>query len=76
MYDISDSKLKNNMIHLTNNAVQKNADKYGMFENGNQLSFAMFEKYIEDKKLNINFRGKIIPTMKEMIYLTYESVRN
>ena len=29
----------NQLIHLTNNAVQKNAAGYGRFEDGNQLSF-------------------------------------
>lgn len=30
------------MVHLTNNAVQKNAKEYGKFEDGNQLNFAQF----------------------------------
>jgi tubulin--tyrosine ligase len=29
-------------IHLTNNAIQKFASNYGMFEDGNQLSFTEF----------------------------------
>ena len=31
---------QDNMVHLTNNAVQKNAKEYGKFEDGNQLNFA------------------------------------
>ena len=36
-YDMNDCD--DPYIHLTNNAVQKNAVGYGSFEDGNQLSF-------------------------------------
>ena len=39
-FEMNASSLKNKFIHLTNNAVQKNHDKYGKFELGNQLSMA------------------------------------
>jgi len=29
-------------IHLTNDAIQKHADDFGKFENGNKLSFGDF----------------------------------
>ena len=44
------SNLSNRMIHLTNDAVQKFADDYGRFEQGNKLSYAEFEKYLSGKK--------------------------
>lgn len=31
--------LDNRFIHLTNDAVQKKAEDYGKFENGNKLSY-------------------------------------
>ena len=31
------------LVHLTNNAVQKQSDNYGQFEDGNQLSFDDFQ---------------------------------
>jgi len=30
------------LVHLTNDAVQKNADEYGKFESGNKLSYNDF----------------------------------
>ena len=35
-------------IHLTNDAVQKNAVNYGDFEDANKLSFPQFQKYIDE----------------------------
>jgi len=43
-YDIDD--LTNKFIHLTNDAVQKKADDYGKFENGNKMSLQDFQKYL------------------------------
>lgn len=34
-YNTDKSNLNNDYIHLTNNAVQKNAPTYGTFEDGN-----------------------------------------
>ena len=46
-YTTDKSALNNDYIHLTNNAVQKNAPDYGNFEDGNQLSFQYFREYIQ-----------------------------
>jgi hypothetical protein len=35
-------ELSNKFVHLTNDAIQKKADDYGKFENGNKLSFVEF----------------------------------
>ena len=37
----------NKFIHLTNDAIQKKADDYGKFENGNKLSYLDFQKYLD-----------------------------
>ena len=37
--EFSTSDRSNYFIHLTNNAVQKNSNNYGQFEDGNQLPF-------------------------------------
>ena len=42
-FDLSLSEKDNYFIHLTNNAIQKNNENYGKFENGNQLSFEDLE---------------------------------
>ena len=33
------NNLANKMIHLTNDAIQKNGDGYGKFENGNKVYY-------------------------------------
>jgi len=57
------------MIHLTNEAVQKRGEDFGKFENGNKLSYAEFQKYIDTTypKENYNFMQTVYPAMKVMI---------
>lgn len=56
------------MIHLTNDAVQKKGEDYGKYENGNKISFADFQKYLDnnfgDKKLN--FYKTVYPQMMRL----------
>jgi hypothetical protein len=52
-YSTDKTTLNNDYIHLTNNAVQKNAPNYGNFEDGNQLSFPYLRDY-----LTSHFSGK------------------
>lgn len=44
------SKCNDIFIHLTNDAVQKNCDDFGKYENANKLSYNDFQKF-----LNVNF---------------------
>ena len=48
VYTTDAAALSNDWVHLTNNAVQKHAPNYGDFEDGNQLSFGYFKKYLRD----------------------------
>ena len=45
-YTTDKKNLENEYVHLTNNAVQKNASNYGKFEDGNQLSFADLQRIV------------------------------
>ncbi len=64
-------------VHLTNNAVQKNASNYGRFEDGNQLSFGRFQEYIDEfhPERNISVREHLVPHMKEIVRKTFSAVR-
>ena len=47
---------QNAYVHLTNDAIQINCDKYGKYEDGNKLSFHNFQKYLDhSQKGNKNF---------------------
>ena len=45
------------LIHLTNDAIQKNTPDYGKYEKGNKLSYQDFQKYLDatypQKKYNL-----------------------
>jgi len=41
------NNLNDKMVHLTNDAIQQKATDYGKFENGNKLSYAEFEAYLQ-----------------------------
>ena len=70
--------VKNNFIHLTNDAIQKFAVGYGKFENANKLSYAMLQEYLETVDKNINFFNDILPPIKQIvldtIIATYEKL--
>lgn len=34
-------------MHLTNDAIQCNSEKYGKFEPGNKLSYSQFQRYLD-----------------------------
>ncbi len=64
----------NKFIHLTNNAVQKYADNYGTLEKGNQLSFKDFDDYLTTNIPGSDFKGKILPRMKDQVRHSMQSV--
>jgi hypothetical protein len=46
-YTMEEQAIEDRNVHLTNNAVQKNCETYGRFEDGNQMSFAQFQVSVE-----------------------------
>eukprot|EP01016_Furgasonia_blochmanni_P056509 TRINITY_DN9650_c0_g2_i1.p1 TRINITY_DN9650_c0_g2~~TRINITY_DN9650_c0_g2_i1.p1 ORF type:complete len:722 (-),score=158.27 TRINITY_DN9650_c0_g2_i1:154-2238(-) len=75
-YTLSPESISNQYVHLTNNAVQKNSENYGKFENGNQIALSALEKYLQDKKYQVDFKTKIIGRIKELIKISMNAVRN
>ena len=69
-FSIKESDVTKQFIHLTNNAIQKNADKYGKYEDGNQLSFKQLEKYIKEKYDQQFSMISIINQIKETIIVS------
>jgi hypothetical protein len=65
------------LVHLTNNAIQKYSKTYGEYEDGNQMSFRDFQNYIDEHYAdkNYNFFRDGLPKMKEYIVHSLLAVR-
>ena len=74
--EYSTKDISNNLIHLTNDAIQKYSEEYGKFEDGNKLSYKDFQRYLDfhcsDKK--VNFFNDILPNIKNLIKDSIQSV--
>lgn len=66
-FDIED--LDNEVMHLTNDAIQKNYDDYEKYEPGNKLSYSDFQRYLDMTypAKGYNFERDIVPAMKSII---------
>ena len=64
-----DMKNENNYVHLTNNCLQQHGDNYGKHEDGNTLSFEVFQKYLDEKfpQYNLDVRTHFVPRMHDLI---------
>jgi hypothetical protein len=60
-------------VHLTNDAVQKYAEDYGLYENGNKISYAEFAKYL-DNRYGVSFKAEIFPQIRELVTDTFRAV--
>ena len=58
--------MKDTVVHLTNDAVQKRSNEYGKYEKGNKLSYEDFQKYLSSPRMKKkhNFFRKTLPRMK------------
>ena len=68
---IDHTNIDDKFVHLTNNAIQKFSETYGTFEDGNQISFESFRKYIGKSCFN----EIITPQIKQIIERSLLSVR-
>lgn len=46
-FALTKDHINNRFVHLTNNAIQMHAHNYGQYEDGNQMSFAQFQEYLD-----------------------------
>lgn len=65
-YDLDD--VGDVMIHLTNDAIQKNCNQYGKYEEGNKLSYAQFQRYLDSAypEKKYSFIDSVYPRMREI----------
>ena len=63
-------------MHLTNNAIQKNIEGYGEFEDGNQLSFSQFQEYLDSiEGTSFNFKKDCFPQIQLIVKHTLLAAR-
>ena len=72
--DLTD--IDNKFVHLTNNAIQKDGKDYSKFEDGNQISFFQFHKYMKNTIADFDFNGIILTQIKDIIRKTYYATIN
>ena len=68
--------LNDKFIHLTNDAIQKQAEDFGKFENFNKLSYGDFQRYLNQyhADLEVDVLKHIVPQMKKLITDTFRAV--
>ena len=74
-YDINS---KDSFSHITNYSFQKNNNNFEKYEIGNEVPFYEFQKYIDEKYPEKNYKIKIdlMKNLKEIIALTMQSVKD
>jgi len=67
-----------NYVHLTNNCLQKYGDKYGVYEDGNTLSFEAFESYLKHEygNFSIDFDKTVFTRMKDLMIDSFLAVKH
>ena len=65
---------KNRFIHLTNDAIQKNSEMYGKYENSNKLSYDDLQDYFDDRNMGIKFNDYILPQIRQTVAETFCAV--
>ena len=73
-FDLTD--LANKYVHLTNDAVQYEAEDYGKFESANKLSIADFQRYLDanHKQLQVCFMRDLMPRMERLVTDSFRAV--
>ena len=70
-YDINSN---NALIHVTNYSLQKYHPNFSKFEEGNEISFKVFQNYLDSLKLNHSIVNNLMPKIKEIIKASFSSV--
>lgn len=65
----------NKYVHLTNDAVQKKCDDYGKFEKANKMSYADFQRYLDNHQTSkVDFLTQILPQIRKVVKDTIQAV--
>jgi tubulin---tyrosine ligase len=65
--EFSLKSMKDKFVHLTNDAIQKNAEDYGKYESGNKLSYNDFQKYLTQNHPGVDFQTQIHSQIQDLV---------
>ena len=71
LYNIND---KNKFIHITNYSLQKKSNKFEIYEQGNEISYNDFKKFLISKNIPLDNFDNMIKQMKLLIEISMKAV--
>ena len=71
IYNLND---KNKFIHITNYSLQKKSNKFEIYEQGNEISYNDFKKFLISKNISLDNFDNMIKQMKLLIQISMKAV--
>ena len=71
LYNLND---KNRFIHITNYSLQKKSSKFEIYEEGNEISYNKFKKFLISKNISLDNFDMMIQKMKLLVEISMKSV--
>ena len=70
-YDLS---CTNKLIHITNYSLQKKSSKFEQYEDGNEISYNDFKKFLGEKNIPLDKFDTMLTQMKYLVEISFKSV--
>ena len=70
-YDLSST---NKLIHITNYSLQKKSAKFEQYEDGNEISYNDFKKFLIEKNISLDKFSTMLSQMKYLVEISFKSV--
>ena len=70
-YDLGST---NKLIHITNYSLQKKSAKFEQYEDGNEISYNDFKKFLGEKNIPLDKFDSMITQMKYLVEISFKSV--
>ena len=71
LYDLNNT---NKLIHITNYSLQKKSVNFEQYEDGNEISYNDFKKYMKDNNIPLEYFNYMIEQMKYLVEISFKSV--
>ena len=70
-YDLSST---NKLIHITNYSLQKKSARFEQYEDGNEISYNDFKKFLGEKNISLDKFSTMLSQMKYLVEISFKSV--